>query len=229
LFRWFFRSRERHRTAVAGPGRLSLRHGRRAAPDRRDEAAAQSPAGPDRLRQDDGGRRDGNARRLRAAPRPGPDAAAERRLRGRGRVRQPPGPAPRVSADVRAAVVPRPPGRSAGRRGLAAVAGRRFSRPRGIQRPADVHQNYGHGRLIGRCALTRLRFSASHRTADKICKHSDHRRTCNIEVEMHHKNHIPPVVYRGNRISCVCLMYMLLYYRGMRDKNYFRLVTFRFL
>lgn len=85
---------------------------------------------------------------MRAAPRTGPDAASERRLRGRGRVRQPPGTAPHVPVDVRAAVVPRPPRRSADRRRLATVAGRRFPRPRRVHRPEDVHQDHGYGRLI---------------------------------------------------------------------------------
>lgn len=161
MFRSCFRSVERHRTAITGSGRLSVRDGRRATPDRRNETVAQSPAGPDRLRQDDSRRRGGYAFRMRAAPRTGPDAAAERRLRGRGCVRQPPGTAPHVPADVRAAVVPRPSRRSAGRRRLATVTGHRFPRPRRVHRPEDVHQDHGYCRLIDHDTTTAVTVTAS--------------------------------------------------------------------
>jgi len=161
LFHSCFRSLECHRTTIAGPGRLSVRYRRRIAPDWWNETVAQSPSGPDRLRQDDGRRRDGYAFRMRAASGTRPDAAAERQLRGRGRICQPPGTAPHVPANVRAAVVPRPPRRSADRRQLATVAGRWFPRPRRVHRPEDVHQDHGYGRLIDHDTTTTVTVTAS--------------------------------------------------------------------
>lgn len=147
------RSGKSQRTAVARPERVSVRDGQRAAPGGRAETVAPAPAGPDRLRQDDRGRRAGHVGRLRARPGAEPDAAAGRRLRGRGGVRRAAAAPQDALADVRAALFRRPHGQSAGRRRLATVVGGPFPRRRRLPRPADVHKGHRVRRLIRRlCA-----------------------------------------------------------------------------
>lgn len=149
------RSPESQRAADAGPERVPVRDGRRAAQGGRAAAAATAPARPDRVRQDDGGRRAGHADRLRATAGAAPDAAAERGLRGRGRASRVAQAAPGVPARVRAALVPGPPGQPAGRRRLAADARRPFPRPRGPTGAADVHQDLRVRRLMTTTARAR--------------------------------------------------------------------------
>lgn len=141
------------RAAVAGAGRLPVRDGRGAAARRPAATAAHPPAGPDRLRQDDRGRRAGHAvHRLRARHRAAAHRAAGRRLRGGGGGRRGAAAAPHVPAHVRAAHVPGPRGQRAGR-GLAARARRPVPRPRRrLHRAPTVHQDRGDRRLIRRPA-----------------------------------------------------------------------------
>lgn len=143
-----YRTRKSQWTTVAGPSRVSVRDGWRSAPDWRAETVAPARVGPDRVRQDDGGRRTGHAVRLWSAPRTAPDSTAKRGLLGRGGARRIPGQAPGVPVDVRTADVPGTPGQSAGRRRLAANACGPFPWHRRLQRPADVHQDCRVRRLI---------------------------------------------------------------------------------
>jgi len=121
--------------------------GRRSAPGGSAETTAPTPAGPDRVRQGDRGRRAGHAVRQRAAARAVPDDAAERGPRGRGGAGRLPAPTPAVLADVRAAVVRGPPGQPTGRRRLAPDAGRPVPRRRRLPRRPDVHADRRDGRL----------------------------------------------------------------------------------
>lgn len=163
------RSPESRRIADAGPERVPVRDGRRAAQGGRTSAAATAPVGPDRVRQDYGGRRAGHVDRLRTAPGAAPDAAAERGLRERGRGGRVPATAPGVPARVRTALVPRPSGQPAGRRRLAADASRPFSRSRGLPGAADVHQDLRVRRLMTR--RTPVHVVVGHRSAWPRCTH----------------------------------------------------------
>lgn len=128
---------------------MPVRDGRGTAARGPAAAAAPAAAGPDRVRQDDRGRRAGHAvRRMRTCARAATDRAAGRGLRGRGGGCGGAARAPRVPAHVRPAVVAGP----RVRRGRpAAPHGRPFSlasrRPR---RAPLVHQDRRVRRLMCR-------------------------------------------------------------------------------